>query len=58
MSISPDTNKDNYIKKLVANVNIGLLEKCFNKKSRGYLFQDLGVPALPGEDGRNDTRDP
>ena len=42
MSISPDSNKDTYIKKLVANVNTGLLEKCFNKKSRGYLFQDLG----------------
>jgi hypothetical protein len=35
MSISPDGNKDTYIKKLVANVNLGLLEKCFNKKSRG-----------------------
>ena len=42
MSISQDNNKDTYIEKLVANVNIGLLEKCFNKKSRGYLFQDVG----------------
>ena len=42
MSISQDADKDTHIKKLVANVNIGLLEKCFNKKSRGYLFQDLG----------------
>ena len=41
MSISQGSNKDTYIKKLVANVNIGLLEKCFNKTSRGYLFQDL-----------------
>jgi hypothetical protein len=40
MRISLDSNKENYIKKLSANVNIGLLEKCFNKKSRGYLFQD------------------
>jgi hypothetical protein len=43
MSNSPESNKDTYIKKLVANVNIGLLEKCFNKKSRGCLpFRDLG----------------
>jgi hypothetical protein len=42
MSTSPDSNKDTYIKKLVANVNIGLLEKCFSNKSRGFLFQDLG----------------
>jgi hypothetical protein len=42
MNISPDNTKDTYIRKQVANVNIGLLEKCFNKKSRGYLFQDLG----------------
>ena len=32
--------QDAYIKKLVASVNIGLLEKCSNKKSVGYLFQD------------------
>ena len=39
--ISPDAKEDVQIKKLIANVNIGLLEKCFNRKSRGYLFQDL-----------------
>ena len=38
--ISDDAQQDVYIKKLVANVNIGLLEKCFNKKSVVYLFQD------------------
>ena len=29
-----------YIKKLMANVNIGLLEKGYNEKSVGYLFHD------------------
>jgi hypothetical protein len=38
---SSDPKQDAHIKKLIANVNIGLLEKCFNRKSRGYLFQDL-----------------
>ena len=38
--ISENDQQDVYIKKLVANVNIGLLEKCSNKKSVGYLFQD------------------
>ena len=40
-TISLDENQDVHIKKLIANVNIGLLEKCFNRKSRGYLFEDL-----------------
>jgi len=39
--ISEDDDHDVYIKKLIANVNIGLLEKSFNRKSAGYLFQDL-----------------
>ena len=38
--IADDSQQDTYIKKLVANVNIGLLEKCFNRKSVGYLFLD------------------
>ena len=38
--ISEDQNEDMLIKKLIANVNIGLLEKCFNKKTKGYLFRD------------------
>ena len=38
--IAEDVQQDSYIKKLVANVNIGLLEKCYNRKSMGYLFQD------------------
>ena len=38
--IADDSQQDTYIKKLVANVNIGLLEKSFNRKSVGYLFQD------------------
>ena len=40
-TISEDKNQDTHIKKLIANVNIGLLEKCFNRKTRGHLFQDL-----------------
>ena len=40
-TISADETQDIHIKKLIANVNIGLLEKCFNRKSRGYLFEDL-----------------
>ena len=39
--IADDAQQDVYIKKLIANVNIGLLEKCSNKKSVGYLFQEL-----------------
>ena len=39
--ISNDEDQDAFIKKLIANVNIGLLEKSFNKRSKGYLFQDL-----------------
>ena len=38
--IADDAQQDAYIKKLVANVNIGLLEKCFNRKSSGYIFED------------------
>ena len=38
--VAENDQQDVYIKKLVANVNIGLLEKCSNKKSTGYLFQD------------------
>ena len=38
--ISENTHEDMFIKKLIANVNIGLLEKCFNKVSRGYLFEN------------------
>mgnify|MGYP003331369515 CR=1 FL=1 len=36
--ISENKEEDVYIKKLVANVHIGLLEKCFNKASKGMLF--------------------
>ena len=38
--ISEDEQQDAYIKKLIANVNIGLLEKGYNRKSVGYLFHD------------------
>ncbi len=38
--VAEDDQQDVYIKKLVANVNIGLLEKCSDKKSTGHLFQD------------------
>ena len=39
--IAEDDRQYVYIKKLIANVNIGLLEKCSNKKTVGYLFQDF-----------------
>ena len=39
--ISGDAQVDVYIKKLIANVNIGLLEKGMNRRSAGYLFKDL-----------------
>ena len=38
--INGDTQADVYIKKLIANVNIGLLEKGMNRRSAGYLFKD------------------
>jgi len=40
-SISDDPDEDIYIKKLIANVNIGLLEKSCNRKQRSYLFEDF-----------------
>jgi hypothetical protein len=39
--ISEDDRQDAYIKKLIANVNIGLLEKSINRKSKGFLFEHL-----------------
>ena len=39
--ISGDAKADVYIKKLIANVNIGLLEKGLNRRTAGYLFKDL-----------------
>ncbi len=39
-TVSAEEQEDVYIKKIVANVNIGLLEKCYIKKSAGYLFHD------------------
>ncbi len=38
--ISDNDVHDVYIKKLVANVNIWMLEKCYNRKSVGYLFRN------------------
>ncbi len=39
--ISGSFQTDVYIKKLVANVNIGLLEKGMNRRTAGYFFKDL-----------------
>ena len=39
--ISGNAQTDVYIKKLIANVNIGLLEKGMNRRAAGYLFKDL-----------------
>ena len=40
-SISPDDHQDNKIKKLIANVNFGLLEKANNKTQKSILFSSL-----------------
>ncbi len=47
--ISDSVQTDVYIKKLMANVNIGLLEKGMKERSVGYLFRDLDecVQQLP-----------
>jgi hypothetical protein len=37
---SGDPQQDVFVKKLAADVNVGLVEKRFNKKSAGFLFQD------------------
>lgn len=39
--ISDDDSQDTYIKKMIANVNIGLLEKSINRKSKGFIFDSL-----------------
>jgi hypothetical protein len=39
--ISGNAQTDVYIKKLVANVNIRLLEKGMNRRTAGYLSKDL-----------------
>ena len=39
--VSADVQADVYIKKLIANVKIGLLEKGMNRRSAGYSFKYL-----------------
>ena len=39
--ISDNKDDDNYIKKLIANINFGLLEKSQNKQQKTFLFDDL-----------------
>jgi len=39
--ISDNKDEDNYIKKLIANINFGLLEKSQNKQQRTFYFDDL-----------------
>ena len=41
MRISENAEQDAYIKKLIANVNIGLLEKSVNHTEKAYLFDNL-----------------
>ena len=41
MPISDNKDDDNYIKKLIANVNFGLLEKSQNRQQKTFLFDDL-----------------
>ncbi len=37
------TRHDVYVKKLVANLTVGLFEKCVSQKTAGFLFQDYEV---------------
>jgi hypothetical protein len=39
--ISDNPDEDVYIKKLISNINIGLLEKANNKRQKSFLFKDL-----------------
>jgi hypothetical protein len=39
--ISDDEYIDTYIKKLIGNINFGLLEKSQNKRQRSFVFDDL-----------------
>ena len=39
--ISDNPDEDIYIKKMISNINIGILEKCRNKRQRSCLFDDL-----------------
>ena len=41
MHISENAEQDVYIQKLIANVNIGLLEKSVNHTEKAYLFDNL-----------------
>ena len=41
MDITDNVEQDIYIKKLVANVNIGLLEKSNNNSEKAFLFNNL-----------------
>ena len=43
MHISENAEQDVYIKKLIANVNIGLLEKSVNHTEQAHLFDNLSV---------------
>jgi hypothetical protein len=40
-TISNNESEDIYIKKLIANVNIGMLEKSQNKVEQSYLYDDI-----------------
>ena len=40
-TISNDSNEDKHLKKLIANVNIGILEKGTNKANKSYIFNTL-----------------
>ena len=39
--ISDNKDDDNYIKKLIANISFGLLEKSQNNQQKTFLFGDL-----------------
>ena len=52
--ISDHFPEDAKIKKLIANVNFGLLEKCTNKSSKGFAFDGLREALYIGYDLESD----
>lgn len=39
--ISDDVDEDKHIKKMIANVNFGLMEKCRNKSQQSFVFKNI-----------------
>ena len=41
-NISPDEEQNNKIKKTIANITLGLMEKSYNRKSVSRIFDNVG----------------